>query len=235
MVVFGPCSVFIQRQYLELRWAARVGQGRRVHAGYFSTGSMACSWTFKLCPLLSCLSSHSTQLTQDCQTDKFSPVHSEFLSWPTHSGREGSSKCAYTQPLLWAPRTRSRQLWSFSSLLNFASCALERCVTASLCPRLCLCSLMCPRPLCLPISSFQVVLATPTSCIHEKDSYRTELCYSAACLEAHLPHRHCFHNDPCLLTPDPFWPSDWLERSLVWTLPLIHGFIRFHSAADWFH
>lgn len=42
-----------------------------------------CSWTFKLCPFLSCLSSHSPQLTQDCQTDKFSPVHSEFLSWPT--------------------------------------------------------------------------------------------------------------------------------------------------------
>lgn len=189
-------AVFLQRQYLVLGGAARMGHGRRVRAGYFSTGSMVCSGTFKLCPFPSCLSPHSPQLMLDCQTDKFSPVHSEFLSWPT----------------LWAWRVPPRlPASSFCSELpgleaasfgHFPHC-LQLCFLcfSAMCHTIIvsrLCSLMCPRPVCLPIPSFQVVLATPTPCIHEKDSDRTEFClwYSAACLEAHLPHRLCFHNGP---------------------------------------
>lgn len=193
MVVFGPCC-FHPATVLSAKGNST--GGARQESPCRSTGSMVCSGTFKLCPFLSCLSPHSPQLMLDCQTDKFSPVHSEFLSWPT----------------LWAwrvpPRLPAPSLCSELSGLEAASFGhfphcLQLCFLCfrAMCYSIIvsrLCSLMCPRPLCLSVSSSQVALATPTPCIHEKDSDRTEfcLCYSAACLEAHLPHRQCFHNDP---------------------------------------
>lgn len=139
-------------------------------------------------------------------------MHAEFLSWPMLWAWRVLPVCLQPAFALSFQDSKPPPLVIFLTAFNFASCALERCVTVSLCPRLR--SLMCPRLLRLPVSFFQVVLATPTPCIHEKDSDRTELCYSAACLEAHLPPRHCFHNDLCLLTSDPLLPSDWLEQSL---------------------